>query len=144
MTAAEKSKAEPEPRAGGLQAEQSVRSKSADKLGGGKPECEACHRAFDETLHPFGHDWEKNKEGCLIEEHHALLADKDRQLAELQEKLRELANAVVYTSELYPSKLTYQTSKGIKPNFSIGFETRYRAMDSLARSALESSRTEGP
>ena len=66
---------------------------------------------------------------------------------ELRAKLDRLVDAVLYTTELYAEPIRYETgvkadgkakrAKHLKPNLSIGFETRYQGMYDLALSYRE-------
>lgn len=95
-------------------------------------ECEACHVGLEVECIDKGIDSLLDSER---EAHHALLAEKDA-------RIRELVDAILYTTELYPEPVRYKTSKGLKPNLSIGFETRYQAMYDLAIQAAL-ARSEG-
>jgi len=54
------------------------------------------------------------------------------EIAELRALRDRLRDAILYTTELYAEPVRYKTSKGLKPNLSIGFETRYQEMYELA------------
>jgi len=68
----------------------------------------------------------------LVVSHHALLHAKLAEIAELRALRDRLRDAILYTTELYAEPVRYKTSKGLKPNLSIGFETRYQEMYELA------------
>jgi len=75
------------------------------------------------------------------------------QLERAREDLQNLARAVTYTTELYAEPLRYETgvkadgkanrAKKLKPNLSIGFETRYQQMYEKALLFLEAPSREG-